>query len=359
SALVLCDTYDREGVAVAEAPRAILRHQVDRLHERGLTAAVATELEFYVFSDSYKEAASGGYSGLTPLYHRHGDHDVLVTGFLDRFLAPVRQAMAQMSIPALSTLGEGGVGQAEVNFGHGDPLTTADHHVLFKHTTKALAEQHGVAATFMAKIDEANPGSGCHLHLSLWDAGSSAPVTATGTDSIQLSERARSFLAGVLAYSGDLTVLHAPYANSYRRLQPGSWAPTGATWGYDNRTVLARVLGSGISLRLEFRLPGADVNPYISIAALLAAGIAGLDERANLTTPSLGDASAALDPTSGVAALPHDLGQAAQVFASSPLARKAFGSQVHSHLAARAQAEWAAATRPVTDWDRRHGFEGA
>jgi glutamine synthetase len=319
---------------------------------------VATELEFYVFSDSYEALSDKNYSELRPLYHRHGDHDVLVTGFLDRFLAPVRQAMAAMGVPALSTIGEGGVGQAEINFGHGDPLSTADHHVLFKHTTKALAEQQKLAATFMAKPKETAAGSGCHIHLSLWDAADSSPVTPSAEDSMHLSERARAFLAGVLKYSAELAVLHAPYANSYRRLQPGSWAPITATWGYDNRTVLARVLGSGSALRVEFRLPGADANPYLSIAALLAAGIAGLDERAALSAPSSGDASMVPLPAPG-AALPRDLGQATLAFDASALACEAFGAPVHAHLAARAEAEWASATRAVTDWDRRHGFEGA
>lgn len=357
SALVLCDTYSTDDIAVPEAPRAILRRQVERLQQRGFTAAIATELEFYLFSNSYSDAAARGYNQLTPLYHRQGDHDVLVTGILDQFLKPVRQAMRSMGIPALSTLGEGGIGQAEMNFGHGDPIQTADHHVIFKHTVKALAEKHNLAATFMAKVAEQLPGSGCHIHLSLRDADTDQAATPDLSHPGQLSASARSFLAGVLKHSADFTVLHAPYANSYRRLQPGSWAPISATWGYDNRTVLARVLGSGDDLRFEFRLPGADINPYVSIAAVLAAGIVGLDENLPLGQPSTGDASTA--GQSEISDFPQDLGQAVQRFASSSLAIRAFGPHVHSHLLSRARTEWAVATRVVTDWDRRHGFEGA
>lgn len=359
SAVVMCDVLDHSGTVVDEAPREILRRQVERLSTRGLRAVVATELEFYVYAEAYREAAGHGYAGLTPLYHRQGDHDVLVTGFLDRFLGPVRRAMAELGIPAISCLGEGGVGQAEINFGHGDPMATADNHVMFKLATKALAEQHGVAATFLAKVDESAPGSGCHIHLSLWDCEGSEPQTERLGSPGELSECAGAFLAGVLAHTGELTVLHAPYANSYARLQPDSWAPTGSpTWGYDNRTVLVRLLGTGPSMRFEFRLPGADVNPYLSIAGLLAAGMAGLDGQLALPEPFTGDAGTSNRPVTLGQALPGDLGAAVLAFESSALAADAFGPQVHDHLGARARAELAATTRAVTDWSRRRGFEG-
>lgn len=264
------------GSLVPEAPRAILQRQVERLARHGLSAWVDTELEFYIYADSYQDSFRKGYRRLTPLYHRVGDNDVLVTEFLDHFLRPLRLAMTGLGLPAETTQGEGGIGQVELNFPPGAPLATADGHALFKHTAKMLAYRHSQAVTFMAKPEQAQAGSGCHLHLSLRDLRGS-PCTATaGTE---LSDRARQFLAGLLAYSPELTLMHAPLMNSYRRIQPGGWAPAAQTWGYDNRLAMVRIVGSGDTLRMEFRLPGADVNPYLTIAAALAAGIAGLEDQ--------------------------------------------------------------------------------
>jgi glutamine synthetase len=363
SGIVLAEARRMDGTVVAEAPRAILQRQVKRLAYCGLSAWVATELEFYVYEDSYPESFRKGYRGLSPLYHRNGDNDVLVTEFLDQYLRPLRLAMAELGLPAEATQGEGGVGQAEMNFPAGAPIPAADGHALFKHAAKAIAYQHSRAVTFMAKPDQLQAGSGCHLHLSLRDETGS-PCTAAagpGAAGTELSERARQFLAGVLAFSPELTLLHAPVVNSYRRLQPGGWAPSAVTWGYDNRAVMVRVIGSGPSLRMEFRLPGADANPYLTIAATLAAGIGGLEED-GIELPAAAQGAAvqgAADDAGHGPAVPLDLTEAIQRFQESKLASRAFGESVRDHVAGMARHQLRLARRAVTDWELEHGFETA
>jgi glutamine synthetase len=355
--IVLAEARRRDGTVVAEAPRAILRRQVERLARYGLSAWIATELEFYVYENSYPQTFRKGYRGLRPLYHRNGDNDVLVTEFLDQYLRPLRLAMAELGLPAECTQGEGGVGQAEINFPPSAPVPAADGHALFKHAAKAIAHQQSRAVTFMAKPDQRQAGSGCHLHLSLRDADGRPCTAAAGTE---LSERARQFLAGVLAFSPELTLLHAPVVNSYRRLQPGGWAPSAATWGYDNRAAMVRVVGGGPSLRMEFRLPGADANPYLTIAATVAAGIAGLEEDGiELPAATPGAAHGASDDAEQGAAIPLDLTEAIQRFEESKLASRALGESVRDHVAGMARHQLRLARQAVTDWELEHGFETA
>jgi glutamine synthetase len=360
-AIVLAEARRRDGSVVAEAPRAILGRQVQRLAAAGLAAWVAPEVEFYVFEDSYPRSFRKGYRGLRPLYHRSGDNDVLVTDVLEAYLRPLRLAMAELGLPAEATLGEGGVGQAEMNFPAGAPVPAADGHALFKHAAKAIAHQQARAVTFMASPDQAQASSGCHLHVSLRDPAG-RPCTAaagpgtSGQDGTGLSERARRFLAGVLAFSPELTLLHAPLLNSYRRLQPGGWAPWAATWGYDHRAAMVRVVGRGSSLRMEFRLPGADANPYLAIAALLAAGIAGLEED-GIELP--GPVSGAAAPDRAGALVPMDLTEAVQRFEESKLASLAFGENIRDHVAGMARHQLRLARHAVTDWELEHGFETA
>jgi glutamine synthetase len=356
-AIVLAQARRRDGSVVAEAPREILRRQAERLADRRLSAWVATELEFYVYEDSYAQAFGKGYRDLGALYHRGGDNDVLVTEFLDRYLRPLRLAMAGLGLPAETTQGEGGVGQAEMNFPPAAPVEAADGHVLFKHAAKALAYQMSRSVTFMAKPGRLQPGSGCHLHLSLRDTGGRSCVAEAGDGpaGTRLSGRARRFLAGVLEFSPELTLMHAPLVNSYRRLQPGDWAPSAASWGYDNRAAMVRVTGRGASLRMEFRLPGADANPYLAIAAVLAAGIAGLEDDGIALPPPLrpgdgGDAGPAV---------PMDLTEAIARFEGSKLASQAFGDAVRDHVAGMARHQLRLARRAVTDWELDQGFETA
>ena len=347
--IVLCDTLDGEGNLVDEAPRSILHRQTALLRERRLEATVASELEFYLFRTSYEEAHRAVYRRVEPSYHRHPDNDILISGYDEPFLAALRQNLAGMGIPIGASQGEGGRGQHELNLGHSDPLGAADAHVLYKHAVKATAHQMGCSVTFMAK-PSSDVGSGCHFHLSILKDGRNALGGPDG----YLGRTGERFLAGLLAHSGDFMVLHAPYANSYRRLRPGSWAPTNVTWGFDNRTCLVRVIGKGQDLRFEFRLPGADVNPYLAGAALLAAGLAGLDERLEPPPPVVGDAY-----ESGAPAIPADLTEAIQRFENSAVASAAFGRRVHAHLLGMACNERDQARAAVTDWDLQRGFENA
>jgi glutamine synthetase len=276
--------------------------------------------------------------------------------------------MAGLGLPAETTQGEGGAGQAEINFPASAPLAAADGHALFKHAAKAIAYQRSCAVTFMAMPDQFQAGSGCHLHLSLRDAAGN-PCTAApegGQAGTALSDRARGFLAGLLAFSPELTLMHAPVVNSYRRLQPGGWAPSSATWGYDNRGVMVRVVGSGPSLRMELRLPGADANPYLTIAAALAAGIGGLDEQTELPAATLPTAMARAAsgddpdaPRPGAELVPMDLTEAIQRFGGSKLAGRAFGEGIRQHVASMASHQLTLARRAVTDWELGLGFETA
>jgi glutamine synthetase len=276
-------------------------------------------------------------------------------------LRPLRVAMAELGLLAVSTQGEGGVGQAEINFPPSAPLQAADGHVLFKHAAKAIAQQRSCSVTFMAMPDECQPGSGCHLHLSLHD-GAGSPCTAAGgqVPGAELSDRAQRFLAGLLAYTPELTLLHAPLVNSYRRLQPGGWAPAAAGWGPDNRAAMVRVIGSGPSLRMEFRLPGADANPYLTIAAALAAGIGGLEEE-GIELPAATAPTAAVHRSAGAGPgpFPMDLTEAIQRLAESTLASRAFGEGVRDHVTSMARHELRLARRAVTDWELSRGFETA
>jgi glutamine synthetase len=247
-----------------------------------------------------------------------------------------------------------------MNFPAGPPVQTADGHVLFKHAAKAIAHQHSRAVTFMAKPDQHQPGSGCHLHLSLRDEEGS-PCTAAGPDpaDTQLSERARRFLAGVLAFSPELTLLHAPLVNSYRRLQPGDWAPSVANWAFDNRAAMVRVVGRGPSLRMEFRLPGADANPYLTIAGVLAAGMAGLEDAGIDLPASLPPGGSPANAAHAGATVPMDLTDAIRQFEESKLARRAFGDAVRDHVTCMARHQLTLSRRAVTDRELEQGFETA
>lgn len=343
------DALRADGRPYDEAVRAILARQVARLAEHGLSASMASELEFYLYRTPYAAAAAADYRALAPFHYRHADNDILAAGLAESFVGEVCRAMAANGAAIETTQGEGGVGQLEINLRHEPPLAMADRHVVFKHVVKALAHARGLSATFMAKVAEDEPGSSGHVHLSLVDRRGEAALGRGG----ELSEIGRAFLAGLLAFTPELTLLHAPFANSYRRFRPGAFAPTGVSWGIDNRTVMLRVVG-GPATRFEFRLPGADMNPYLSFAAILAAGLAGI-ERGLRPPPSVsGDADAAERPP-----LPADLAEAVARFAASAFAADAFTPPVQRHLAGLAAKERDADRLAVSDWQRRRYFDTA
>lgn len=351
TAFVLAEALDAGRRPREEAPRRILERQLARLAERGLAAAMASELEFYLFRCTVAEAAERGFRRLPTDYPRHADNDLLVAGYAEPFLAELRAALALAGIAVTCTQGEGGLGQFEVNTAHGEPLATADRHVIFKHVAKALAEARGRAVSFMAKLDAADAGSSGHVHLSIADRRGRPAIGRDGA----LAPFGRAFLAGLLAFTPDFALLHAPFANSYRRLQHGSMAPSRAAWAFDNRSAMIRVLADRAgSLRLEFRLPGADMNPYLSFAAILAAGLAGVEQGLEPPPPATGDIYAGDAPR-----LPGDLTESVAAFTASPVAAAALGAPVHRHLAGFFARERDAGRRAVTDWELRRGFDVA
>ena len=288
---MICDLTDEDGVPVEVSPRQILRRQLDRAAERGLRVCSATELEFFLFRDSYEEADAKGWKGLTPHTSTIEDYQLLQTSREEYVLRRIRNEMCAADIPVEFSKGEAGRGQHEVNVTYAGALETADRHLVFKNGIKEIAAQEGRAATFMAKWTMDDVGSSCHVHTSLWDAESGDPLMAAAdTDGSRshpsgLSTLGRRFLAGQLHAARELAWLAAPTVNSYRRYVPGSWAPTAVVWGEDNRTCGFRVVGHGAGRRVESRIPGADVNPYLVLAASIAAGLYGIDHELELGDP--------------------------------------------------------------------------
>jgi glutamine synthetase len=350
TALVICDAYDVEGNAAEPAPRWVLRRQVERLERAGLSARCATELEFYLYRGSYERLHATGYRELVPSYHLSADNDLLVSGWAEEVIGAIRHQMPDAGVPIEVSQGEGGTGQHEISLAHAEPVEAADRHVVYKHGVKDIAAAAGYAATFMAKVDDRQAGSSCHVHISLAHGGACA---VSGCDG-ELSDFGRAFLGGLVAHTPELMLLHAPYANSYRRLRPGSLAPANMSWGHDNRTAAVRMIRSAQALRFEVRVPGADVNPYFALAAVIAAGLAGVERRVEPPPPTSGDAYATDAPP-----LPGDLTEAVAAFAGSEVAAGAFGEGVRDHFVALGRAELGAHRAAVTDWDLRRGFERA
>jgi glutamine synthetase len=346
TALCLVDLQWPDGSDVVASPRQVLRRQLGRLAERGWTANAGSELEFILFEDTYEAAWDKGYTGLTPANRYNVDYSILGTTRVEPLLRGIRNAMAGAGLRVEDSKGECNFGQHEINFHYADALTTCDQHVVFKNGAKEIAAQHGQAITFMAKYD-AREGNSCHLHLSLADETSGENVFAA--DDALFG----SFLAGAIAGLKELTLLLAPNINSYKRFAAGSFAPTAVAWGEDNRTCAFRVVGHGPGKRFECRLPGGDVNPYLAIAGLVAAGLHGVDEGLALPEPCAGNAYTAQD----VDHVPTTLREARERFAASDLARAALGEEVVAHYLNMADVELAAYDAAVTDWERVRGFE--
>jgi glutamine synthetase len=344
TALCMADIGWADGTDVVASPRQILRRQLARLAERGWAANAATELEFIVFRDSYEEAWHKGYTGLEPANLYNVDYSLLGTARIEPLIRRIRNGMAGAGMAVENSKGECNFGQHEINFRYGGALTTADEHVIYKNGAKEIAAQEGMSITFMAKFNE-REGNSCHVHLSL-----------CSTDGANVFAADRSvfdrFLAGQLACLRELTLFYAPHVNSYKRFQPGSFAPTAVAWGHDNRTCSLRVVGHGEGLRLECRLPGADVNPYLALSAMIASGLHGIERELPLEPPLDGNAYVAEKPH-----VPMGLRAAREEFAGSEIARDAFGAEVVAHYLNNADVELAAFDAAVTDWERRRGFE--
>ena len=349
SALCLADVEWADSTPVRVSPRQVLRAQVERLSELGLTALCATELEFIVFSDSYEQAWSKAYRGLENANRYNVDYSVLGTSRVEPLIHRIRAEMSGAGMSVESSKGECNPGQNEIAFRYSGAIEKADEHVVFKTGAKEIAAQQGCSLTFMAKFDE-REGSSCHIHMSLRDRDG-GPALAGGGGS-RTSALFEHFLAGQIAGIGSITLLLAPNVNSYKRFVRDSFAPTAVAWGYDNRTCAFRVIGHGESLRIECRVPGADVNPYLALAGLIAAGIHGVQAGLALEPELKGNAYAADAPR-----IPTSLPAAADLFGSSKLTRSWFGDDVVDHYLNMARVELDAFGSAVTDWERFRCFE--
>jgi glutamine synthetase len=344
TALCLADLGWADGSPVVASPRQILRRQLDRLAERGLEAIAATELEFIVFKTPYDEAAHKDYRDLEPANLYNVDYSLLGTARVEPLIRRIRNEMAGAGLVVEDSKGECNYGQHEINFEYGPALRTADEHSIYKNGAKEIADQEGHSITFMAKFNE-REGSSCHIHVSL-RGEDGTPLFAENQQAFD------HFVAGQLACLRELALFYAPNINSYKRYAAGSFAPTAVAWGEDNRTCALRAVGHGAGRRIESRVPGADVNPYLALAALIAAGLHGIEGELELEPPLDGNAYTADKPH-----VPSTMHEAADLFRESTVAREAFGQDVVDHYLNYAAVELAAYDSSVTDWERRRGFE--
>ncbi|MGO9960855.1 MAG: glutamine synthetase family protein [Solirubrobacteraceae bacterium] len=347
TALVLCDLTWEDGSDVVASPRQILRRQLARLGERGWGANAGTELELMVFRETYESAWHKAYRDLETANLYNVDYSLLGTARIEPLIRRIRNSMEQAGMLVENSKGECNYGQHEINFHYADALRIADEHVIYKNGAKEIAAQDGMAISFMAKYDE-REGSSCHIHFSLFD-------DSDPTQLVFARDRAvfESFLAGQLASLRELTLLLAPNVNSYKRYAPGSFAPTAVAWAPDNRTCSLRVVGHGQGLRFEHRAGGSDLNPYLALSAIIAAGLHGLQENLELEPAYQGNAYLAADKPR----LPGTLREARDLFDASALARAAFGDEVVDHYVHAADVELSAFEAAVTDWERFRGFE--
>jgi glutamine synthetase len=349
TAMLLADVQWLDGTDVVESPRQILRRQLERLAEYGWTAYVGTELEFIVFEDTYEQAWTKRYADLVPSNQYNVDYSILGTGRIEPLLRDIRLGMRGAGLQVESAKGECNPGQHEIAFLYADALTTCDNHSIYKTGAKEIAAQHGKSLTFMAKYNE-REGNSCHIHLSLRTA-EGTPVFA-GDGPHGMSEVFSQFLGGQLAALRELSYFFAPNVNSYKRYQAGSFAPTAVKWGLDNRTCALRVVGHGSGMRVENRVPGGDVNPYLAVAAMIAAGLHGVENGLDAGAAFAGNAY-----DSDAERVPSTLREAAELWTGSKVARAAFGDEVVDHYANTARVELAAYEAAVTDWERVRNFE--
>ena len=350
SAVVLCDAKDAEsGAPIEVAPRSILARQLERLAAAGFTAKMASELEFFLFRDTYHEARAKGYRELRTAGDYVEDYHILSSTFAEPVIAAIRRGADASAIAVEFSKGEWGPGQHEINLRYAGALEMADRHVLYKTAAKEIAASQGYSLTFMAKWHERHAGSSCHVHMSLWDADE-RPVFSTGRGASPVFHH---FLGGLLAHARELSWFFAPTVNSYKRYSEGTFAPTRITWSVDNRTAGFRVVGAGPSLRVECRIPGADANPYLCYAALLAAGLDGIERKLDPGAPFAGDAYRSAE----LPRVPHTMADAIRELEQSAFAREVFSDAVVDHLLHFARTELASFEAVVTDFERARYFE--
>jgi glutamine synthetase len=349
TALVICDVANHDGSPVVASPRQVLIAQYERAAEMGYTPMMASELEFYLYKESYAEAHEKDYMDLTPTIPYILDYHILATTMDEQYLGPIRRGMHAAGIPVEFSKGEAWYGQHEVNFRYADAVTSADRHTIYKNGAKEIAFLHDISASFMAKPSEKDIGSSCHIHTSLLDtSGKSAFV-----DGQEETDVFRHFLGGQRAHIRELALFVAPSINSYKRYAAESWAPTSVSWGRDNRTCGFRIVGHGQSRRVECRIPGADANPYLAFAALLGAGLDGIENGTDPGPELKGNAYEAGEAE----AFPSTLREAVDLWEGSDFARTTFGDAVHKHYLNYGQTEQRLFDEVVTDYERRRMFE--
>jgi len=354
TALVLCDVEDdQEHNFVAVAPRSILRSQLSEAQNLGFSAMAASELEYYTFEDSYKMAAQKKYADLEPASWYLEDYHLFQGAREEKFTAVARRHLKNSGIPVENSKEEWGLGQHEINIRYANALDMADRHTIFKDCLKGIADQLGVSVTFMSKPFSGQAGSSSHIHFSLWRDGKNAFAGERALGPVRCSDEFRWFLGGWMAHVPEMMVFYAPTINSYKRFEDGSWAPTRLAWCYDNRTAGFRVVGKGQSLRIECRIPGADCNPYLAYAAVLASGLDGINNKIEPPPLFEGDVYAAQH----LPRVPYTLREATALFAESAFTKQVFGADVVEHYAHYFRTEQTAFDTAVTDWERQRYFE--
>ncbi|MEC7886478.1 MAG: glutamine synthetase family protein [SAR324 cluster bacterium] len=354
SAMVLCDVKENKTHELTEvAPRSMLRKQVDLANELGFTAKAGSELEYFIFQNSFQEAAEKGYNDLKPAGWYIEDYHSLQGTRVEHFNGDVRRHLRDSGIPVENSKGEAALGQHELNVRYAEVLTMADRHALYKQCLKEVAEQKDISVTFMSKYKDGQPGSSCHIHLSLWKGDENAFPGGLKEGPIECSETFRWFLGGWIKHMPEMMVFYAPTINSYKRYETKSWAPTRMAWCHDNRTAGFRVVGKGPSLRIECRIPGADCNPYLAYTAAMASGLDGIRNKTEPPPMFEGDVYSADE----LPEVPMTLREALTLFEQSNFAKTTFGDAVHKHYIHFFLTEAEAYEAAVTDWELKRYFE--
>ena len=354
TAMIMCDLFDVESRELVEvAPRTILQRQVEAAAGLGFLPMVASEIEFYLFRDTYDEAHDKGYRDLKPHSPWLEDYHILQTTKDEYILGAIRRGLESAGVPVEFSKGEAGRGQHEINLDYTTAVEMADRNSVYKLAAKEIAHFHGRSVSFMAKYDFNDTGSSCHIHSSLWSTDGATAVFDDHHGAHGMSETFQHYLAGQIATAREFSLLWAPTINSYKRFQLGSWAPTGVGWGIDNRTLGFRKVGHGKGTRVECRIPGSDANSYFAFAGTLAGGLYGIKNKMSLGEPFAGNGYDAPD----IPRIPWNIVDAINLWERSDIARECFGDDVHHHILTMAKAEWEAFNHTVTDWELRRYWE--